>query len=451
MLATFGTHGDLHPFIAVALRLRDAGYEPVIATSSVFRFKVESEGIAFHRLRPEQETIERDLGLTKAQLVRKVAQRPDYVLRRMLLPKLRESYEDSLEALAGADLVVTHTTALATKIAAEKLQLPHLAAVLQPMALLSAFDPPELAPFPGLMRWIYGRGPFWTRLFLNLTKRFSRSWAHPVDELRREVGLPPSAVHPFFEGQFTREGVIALYSQVLGSLQPDHPPRMSIVGFAFYDAEAGGEKALAPALQGFLDAGEPPLVFTLGTSAIHDAEDFIRASLAATAILGLRAVFVLDEQTRDRWQSQASQRVLICSYAPYSRLFPRAAVIVHHGGVGTTAQALRAGRPQLIAPYLVDQPDNAARVQRLGVGMALPLRRYRERRVVEELRKLIEDPAIVVRARAVADVIAAEDGAGAAVRIIRDVLADGDDKGQQRGGRSETGARTQRRISRRWT
>ena len=91
VLATFGTHGDLHPFIALALRLRDAGFEPVIATSSMYRFKVESEGIAFHRLRPEQEDIERDLRLTRAQMVRKVAQRPDYVLRKMLLPYLRES------------------------------------------------------------------------------------------------------------------------------------------------------------------------------------------------------------------------------------------------------------------------------------------------------------------------------------------------------------------------
>ena len=418
VLATFGTHGDLHPFIALALRLRDAGFEPVIATSSMYRFKVESEGIAFHRLRPEQADIERDLQLTRAQMVRKVAQRPDYVLRKMLLPYLRESYADSLSVLDGAAFAVTHTTALATKIAVEKLRVPHISVVLQPMALLSVFDPPELAPLPGLMRWIYRRGPRVTRAFLNLVKRASRRWAQPIDDLRREVGLPASPAHPFFESQFADEGVIALYSTVLGAPQPDHPARTRIVGFAFYDAQAGGDVPAMPGLEAFLTNGERPLVFTLGTSAIHDATDFIRASLDATIALGMRAVFVLDEEQRDRWQSHASDRIFICSYAPYSTLFPRAAAIVHHGGVGTTAQALRAGRPQLIAPYLVDQPDNAARIQRLGVGVTLPLRRYRAQRVTTELRRLLDDQAIATRAQEVADIVAREDGAAAAVNII---------------------------------
>ena len=429
VLATFGTHGDLHPFIALALRLRDAGFEPVIATSSMYRFKVESEGIAFHRLRPEQEEIERDLHLTRTQMVRKVAQRPDYVLRKMLLPYLRESYEDSLVVLDGAAFAVTHTTALATKVAAEKLRVPHISVVLQPMALLSVFDPSELAPLPGLMRWIYRRGPGVTRAFIHLMKRASRAWARPIDKLRSEVGLPASPAHPFFESQFADEGVIALYSSVLGSPQPDHPARTSIVGFAFYDAQSGGDVPAVPGLDAYLANGARPLVFTLGTSAIHDATDFIRASLEATTALGMRAVFVLDEEQRDRWQSHASDRVFICSYAPYSMLFPRAAVIVHHGGVGTTAQALRAGRPQLIAPYLVDQPDNAARVQRLGVGIMLPVRRYRARRVATELRRLIDDKTIAMRAQAVANIIASEDGAAVAVRIISaslDASAKGD-------------------------
>jgi UDP:flavonoid glycosyltransferase YjiC (YdhE family) len=286
VLATFGTHGDLHPFIAVALRLRSAGFDPVIATDSTYRCKIESAGVAFHRLRPEQDTIERDLGMTRASMVRKVAQRPDYVLRKFLLPYLHESYEDSLAVLHGAALVVTHTTAVATKVAAEKLGVPHVAAVLQPMAMLSVLDPPELAPLPGLMRWIYGHGPRWTSVFLRLMKRMSRSWASPTDELRREVGLPMTAAHPFFEGQFPPQGVLALYSTVLGSLQPDHPPQTHIVGFAFYDAEAGENAALTPELDTFLDRGAAPIVFTLGTSAIHDADAFIRESLDVVARLG---------------------------------------------------------------------------------------------------------------------------------------------------------------------
>jgi UDP:flavonoid glycosyltransferase YjiC (YdhE family) len=431
VLATFGTYGDLHPFIAIALALRDHGFEPIIATSSVYRRKIESEGIGFRRLRPEQDTIERDLGVTRAELIRQVARRPEFVLRRMLLPYLRQSYEDSLVAIAGADLVVTHTTALATKIAAEKLGLPHLGAVLQPMALLSEFDPPALAPVPGLMRWIQRRGPAWSRALIRVIKYVSRSWAAPIDELRRDVGLPASASHPFFDGQFTAEGVLALYSQVLGGPQPDHPPRTAIIGFAFYDAEYAGATRLEPALADFLANGEPPLVFTLGTSAVYDASDFVKASLAATAELRWRAVFVLDVEQRDRWQAHASSNVMFCSYAPYSQLFPRAAVVIHHGGVGTTAQALRAGRPQLIVPYLIDQPDNAARVERLGAGRSLALRRYRSRRVAAELRFLLDDPDVLAHARRVAAEVSGEDGANAAVRIIAAVLNASSERAQR--------------------
>lgn len=422
VLATFGTYGDLHPFIAVALRLRELGCEPVIATSSVYRDKVESEGIEFRRLRPEQEDVERDLGLTRQQLLRKVARRPQFVLRGVLLPYLQQSYEDSLLVLGDADLVVTHTTALATKVAAEKMRLPHLGVVLQPMALLSAHDPPEFAPAPALMRWIYRCGPWFRGIFVALVKSFSRSWAAPIDALRREVGLPVSARHPFFEGQFTAEGALALYSPVFGGPQPDHPGLTSIAGFAFYDADEAGATQLEPALIDFIAAGEAPVVFTLGTSAVHDSAAFIEASLQAVDVLKCRAVFVLDVEQRNRWQARNNDQLMFCSYAPYSLLFPQASVIVHHGGVGTTAQALRSGRPQLITPYLVDQPDNAARVERLRVGRTLSLKRYSATRVASVLGALLADAPMARRAREVGARVAAEDGAGEAARIIVSVL-----------------------------
>jgi UDP:flavonoid glycosyltransferase YjiC (YdhE family) len=252
-------------------------------------------------------------------------------------------------------------------------------------------------------------------------KYASRSWGAPIDELRRQVGLPASA-HPFFEGQFTAAGTIALYSRVLGGPQPDHPRRTSIVGFAFYDAEYAGVTQLDSTLAAFLAQGKPPLVFTLGTSAVHDPGDFIEASLAAVARLGRRAVFVLDAEQTERWRKYASSNVMFCSYAPYSVLFPCAALVVHHGGVGTTAQALRAGRPQLIVPYLVDQPDNAARVQRLGVARTLSLRRYTAGNATKELNFLLHDPAVASRASRVAVEVAAEDGATAAAHVIAAVL-----------------------------
>lgn len=155
-------------------------------------------------------------------------------------------------------------------------------------------------------------------------------------------------------------------------------------------------------------------MFTQGTSAIHDADDFVREALAATGMLAVRAVLVLDAEQAVRWSAQASDSVFIAGYTPYSELFPRACINVHHGGVGTTAQALRAGRPQLIAPYLVDQPDNAARVVRLGAGRMLQRDQWRAGRIASELRKLLDEADYASRAECIGRQIATEDGAAAA-------------------------------------
>jgi rhamnosyltransferase subunit B len=421
VLATFGTHGDLHPFLAVALALRQRGAAPVIAAAEIYRSKVEAEHIGFQRMRPDLDAVATRLGMEQRAIARAAAQRPEFIVQDIVLPHLHEAYEDAMTATDDADLVVTHSAAYGAKLAAEKRGLPHIGVALQPMILLSAYDPPIVANMPRLAPWIYKRGPAATRAFFGLGKLMARRWSRPIEAMRRELGLAKSRAHPLFEGQFTSEGAIALFSPLFGPPQPDHPPHTSIVGFAFYDSDAGGPPTLAPELERFLTAGPPPLVFTQGTSAVQDAEHFIRESLAAVRLLHARAVLVLDRERAQQWATHATDSVLITAYAPYSLLFPRAHINIHHGGVGTTAQALRAGKPQLIAPYLVDQPDNAARVVRLGAGRTLALKHYVAERIAQEARALETGP-YAHHANAVAKQISTEDGASAAADIILDVL-----------------------------
>ena len=281
----------------------------------------------------------------------------------------------------------------------------------------SVFDPPIIATMPRASAWIYRRGHWCTRAFFALGKLFVRRLAKPIDALRREIGLPPSPEHPLFEGQFG-DAAIGMFSPLFGAAQPDHPAHTSIVGFAFYDSAAGGPATLADDLREFLNAGTPPIVFTQGTSAVHDADIFVRESLAAARTLGARAVIVLDDEQAPRWSSHASDSILITRLRALLADFSRAMINVHHGGVGTTAQALRAGRPQLIAAYLVDQPDNAARVVRMGAGRSVALKRYRAARVVDELNQLMNDAKYAQRAQAIGSKIAKEDGACAAADII---------------------------------
>jgi UDP:flavonoid glycosyltransferase YjiC (YdhE family) len=422
VLATFGSHGDLNPFLAVALRLRERGVRPVLASSAVYREQVESEGIEFCHMRPDLEAVVQRVGLDQSQLVRAVRAQPQFLLRQLLLPHLAESYADSLTCLAGADLVVTHSVAYGARLAAEKLGVPALGIVLQPMLFLSAFDPPVGGPRPRLTRAIYRLGPGWTRAFFALGKRWSRRWARPIDELRQSVGLPAQAAHPFFEGQFTANGTLGLYTSLLGEVQPDMPPQTRIVGFAFHDREHGRPAPLAPSLIQFLSQGPRPLIFTLGTSAVHDAARFMEQALAAVHKLQARAVFVLDAERQRAWSQHASPEIMITGYVPYSLLFPHAEVIVHHGGIGTSAQALRAGRPQLVVPHLVDQPDNAHRMARLGVARTLDLEGFHSTRIVAALQQLLQDPTYAERAAVIGERVRREDGAQAAAQFIIEVL-----------------------------
>ena len=305
VLATFGTHGDLHPFMALALALQRHGARVTLAAAPDYRDKIETEGLAFAPMRPDMQAVMDRLGMDEHALTRRIDRQPQFLLTHIVMPALREAYEDIMAASTDADALVTHSVAYGAKLAAEQRGLPDFSVALQPMVLWSIHDPPIVANAQGLSRWVYRRGPALTRAFIGLGQRLGRRWARPVDDLRRALGLPPSPAHPLFEGAFSDDGVLALFSPLFAAPQPDHPPHTDIVGFAFHDREAGVRATLDAATTRFLQAGPPPLVFTQGTSAVHDAEDFVRESLDAVRMLGIRAVFVLDEERATRWAPQA--------------------------------------------------------------------------------------------------------------------------------------------------
>ncbi len=182
--------------------------------------------------------------------------------------------------------------------------------------------------------------------------------------------------------------MLALFSRVLGEPQPDWPANTLITGFAFYDGDAG-KTDLSPELEQFLAAGPPPLVFTLGSAAVMDAGDFYEQSAAGRELLAERAILLVGNEPHNLPTPCSFRNICVAPYAPFSKIFPRASVIVHQGGVGTTAQALRAGRPMLVMPYSHDQPDNARRVRHLGVAKVIQRKNY----IAETAAKKISESA----------------------------------------------------------
>jgi UDP:flavonoid glycosyltransferase YjiC (YdhE family) len=243
-------------------------------------------------------------------------------------------------------------------------------------------------------------------------RHVTREWPEPIYRLREELGLRRGS-NPIFDAKHAPHLALALFSKVMAATQPDWPSATKVTGFCFYDGDAGNI-SLPPELEAFLAAGAPPLVFTLGSAAVMHAGDFYEQSARAAELLEERAVLLVGTDERNLPKRSLPESICVAPYAPYSMLFPRASVIIHQGGVGTTAQALRAGRPMLVMPYSHDQPDNARRVRRLGVAKVIQRKAYLAQPAARMIRELMTNSVYAQRATAVAWEMAEEDGVRAA-------------------------------------
>ena len=415
LFATIGSLGDLHPCLALAQELRRRDHEVTIAATPYYREKVESCGIAFQPLRPDWDPTSGELIARCANIRRG----PEILLREMVLPHLRDTYGDLLSAARDTDLMISGELVFAAPLVAEKLNLRWASATLSPISFLSAHDPSVLVNSPELY-WLRNAGVAVNRGILGLSRILLRSWWGPVRKLRRAEGLSPGR-DPLLDDKFAPQLVMALFSSRLAEPQPDWPPQTVQPGFVFFDrphsadSKPGAESA---ALAQFLSAGEAPIVFTQGSTAVHHPGDFYSVSIEAARHLGERALLVGAGPAG----FQAGNDLLAVGYAPYSEVFPRAAVIVHQGGSGTTGQAMLAGRPQLIVPFGWDQPDNAARMTRQGCALTIPRSRYTPARAAQTLERLMSEPKFTERAVSIQKQMQAEDGLSSACNAIENLL-----------------------------
>lgn len=417
VITSFGSFGDVFPYVGLALGLRERGHDPVLAMPAFYRDAVAREGLAFHPVRPDIDPTDRE---TVGRIM-DAATGTEFIVRELILGSLRESYADLAEAARGAELIVTHPVTFAAPAVAERGGVPWVSTVLAPMSFFSAHDLPVFPPMPWAKR--LERVPGAAAALVGLARRVTRGWGEPVHALRRELGLPRGG-DPVYEGQHSPRLVLALFSRVLADPQPDWPDHVRITGAVPYNGP-GSPRPLSPRLEAFLEAGPPPVVFTLGSSAVGAAGGFYRESLEAVRRLGERAVLLVGPHPENLPGGPLPDGVILEPFAPHAALFPRASAVVHQGGAGTLHQGLRSGRPTLVVPFAHDQPDNAYRVERLGVSRTLRPGRYTAVRVAENLRILLHDGAYRARAQAVAERVRREDGVRAACDALEEVLAPG--------------------------
>jgi len=377
ILTPVGSAGDVHPYIGIGSALRERGHDVTLIAAAPFRERVEKAGLQFRALgsAEEYERVTADPDLWHP------TRGPKLVLG-ITAKWTRDQYEQ-IESVydPGRSVVVGHTISFGTRVFEDRHDAPAATIHLAPIALRSEYEAP--APFPGrdLSNW-----PRWikrTAWWLVDRCIIDPVIAEEINAFRRSLDLPPVR-RPMHEWIHSPKRVIGLFPEWFARAQPDWPDAFTQTGFVFWDA--GNQREVDRDLEQFLNAGAAPILFTFGSANEH-VRELLDAALGAVMKLNRRAIFISPNEAQA--PTPPPESVFVAGYAPFGRVLPRCAAIVHHGGVGTSAQAIRAGIPQLICPLSHDQPDNATRLQRLGLARILVPKRFTANRMAADLDRLL--------------------------------------------------------------
>lgn len=412
VISTFGSLGDVHPKIALGLELRNRGYEVVFNVMEAFREKFQTLGFEISPLRPNLNPEDREL----ARRLMDIKTGSELMFKEILIPNLQAMYEDLTQAVANADLLITGEVVLPAKSVVEKTGIKWVSTSLAPISFLST-DDPCVYPTAEILENFRFMPKFFHEFILYTAKKTLVNWFEPYRKFRRELGLDENH-DPMFGEKYSKTLHLAMFSKALAKPQPDWARSLQ-TGFCFYDGQQD-LGSMPEDLVKFLDNGEPPIVFTLGSAAVMDARDFYEQSIAAAKLVNKRAVMlygIFNEPPKGLDKDRVG-----FDYAPYSQIFPRSCAVVHQGGVGTTSQVLRAGIPSIIMPYSHDQPDNAARCKRLGLSETINRNNYKAENVAKLLNKILSDSNYNLNAKVAKKIVDSENGTQIACDAIEILL-----------------------------
>jgi rhamnosyltransferase subunit B len=391
-IMTAGTVGDIYPLLRIGLALERRGHAVHFLGPEIHQVHVQRSGLAFSSIISTADYLDimnnpalwhsrKGIGVILRGLKHGAASLPGIAA---MLP------------LTEPCVMLTHPLAApaAAMLRAMRPALRIVTFYLAPSNLRSVHDPLTMGPLT-VPRWMPHALRRW------LWRRIDAGMVDPValpdlNATRATLGLPP--LQHFFEHIYTAgDHSLTLFPTWFANSPPDWPAPLHTGYFQLYDPHP--EQQLPNALQAFLQDGQAPIVFTPGSGNRH-AQDYFRQALKAAQRLGKRAIFLTPY--REQIPASLPPSVFWQDYVPLRLLLPHVAAIVHHGGIGTTAEALRAGTPQLIVPLAFDQFDNAARVSHLGAGSSLSVGAVQRGRLTGALRRLLGSVALQEQCRNIA-------------------------------------------------
>jgi sterol 3beta-glucosyltransferase len=408
LINTFGTRGDIQPFIALGKGLKTAGFEVAVCTSEGYKTFVEEQGLHYAHmdnelLRLSQAALSESSGLLS--------------IMRQMVPAMRRSMDDEWNAALTfqPDLIIYHPKCLGSYHVAEKLHIPAIMSLPLPF-----YTPTREFPVP-FMSGIQ-LGGWFNQFSYRLMGLSSGMFGGTINDFRaKTLGMSP--IGRFADGLLRSDGkpvpVLYPYSPSLLPVPKDFPAHVHVTGCWFLDQTTTWQPE--PELVRFLAAGTAPVYIGFGSIGARNAEKRTRIVLEALEKSGQRGLLV------SGWgglkASDLPQNVLMAESIPHDGLFPQVAAVVHHGGAGTTAAGLRAGKPTVICPFMADQPFWGRLVYQQGLGPEpIPQSKLNADRLADAIHKAVNDQTIQHRAAEMGEKIRAEDGVARAVEIIGEVV-----------------------------
>ena len=400
VLMTAGTYGDVKPFIVLSRALMARGHRVCLAAENTNEEMVKEAGVEFRSLMKMSRTPPKPSGGLVAALQRSwlVEGFTGWRRRRGWLQGLVEpAYELVEDRLTpGNTVIVAKATIFGARLAQEKLGVPLATVHLSTGTIRSAYDAPGL-PLPNAstipQRWVK-RGA-WA-----LIDYYVKLVVEPgMNRIRSKLQLPPLK-RPLMRWMNSPDQVLGFFPGWYGEPQPDWPSNFHTIGFPLVGGTEEDSPALSDELAAFLEEGEPPVVFTLGSSR-REIRRFFQVSVEACILSGRRAL--LQTPHADYVPPDLPGTIRHVTYMPYRSVFPKVAAVVHNGGIGTTALALAAGIPQIIMPIAEDHRENGARVKRLNAGRVISSSSYSVAKLNEQLGKLLESDTVAEACRGFRD------------------------------------------------
>lgn len=402
VIMTLGSLGDVQPYVALAQGLQGQGFAVALATSQDFKTLVQEAGVPFLALKVHIEAMA--TSSQGAQLIKMKISAMKRIWQSMMR-EMQQSWDDCYQYAQGADLLIYHPKILVAPDIAEKLQIRHVIAHSVPLIASIPEFPFFLLPnthIGFINKWTYS---VMNSLLVMPFKKSINNWRREVLQLPDRSGKPPAV--PVLYG----------FSKLFFPQVKAWPDQVYVTGAWLIQTQQSYRNA---ELESFLKAGNTPICVTFGSMPMKNPQDFLKKLDLALQKTAQRAIFL------SGWsgvQAESTERIFVMKSAPHSDIFRHVSAVIHHGGAGTIAACVHAGKPMVICPFTADQPFWAKQMKKLGLACGpLPEKAMSAKTLADHIQKITHNSCYTEKASRLASCVAQENGIAQAVQVIHTLL-----------------------------